>query len=43
MVVKEMHGDPAICIIEERDEQRLTESRRSIAGDHALNGCIEDS
>jgi hypothetical protein len=43
MVVKEMHGDPAICIIEATDEQRPTESRRSIAGDHAMNGCMEDS
>ena len=43
MVVKEMHGDAAICIIEATDEKRPTESMRSIAGDHAMNGCMEDS
>jgi len=43
MVVKEMRGDPGICIIEARDEQRPTESGRSIAGDQAMYGCMEDS
>jgi hypothetical protein len=38
MVVKEMHGDPGICIIEVRDEQRPTESGRSIAGGHTMYG-----
>ena len=43
MVVAEMHGDPVICIIEARDEQRQTESGRARAGEHAMYGCMEDS
>jgi hypothetical protein len=43
MVVKEMHGDPGICIIAARDEQRPTESGRSLAGGQAMYGCMEDS
>jgi hypothetical protein len=43
MVVKEMHGDPGICIIAARDEQRPTESGPYIAGDDAMYGSMEDS
>jgi hypothetical protein len=43
MVVKEMHGDLGICIITARDEQRPTESGRSIPRGHTLYGCMEDS